>query len=434
MCYAIPGRVKSFDGKFAVIDYFGEEKRAVNELAGLSAGEYVYAQGGFVITRVSAAEAQATLSTWKDLFFELQQIDEKQIKATPWGRTRYTRIRGLMNKVLAKETLAREDQLYLLNVTDPAELEFLFNAANYLRQNEHKNSCCVHGIIEISNFCRRNCHYCGISNLHSGLVRYRMRKEEVMAAVKAAVDDYGFKALVLQSGEDDGFSIDELADLVREIKEKFGVLIFVSFGEVGAEGLEKIYKAGARGLLLRFETSNPLLYEDLHPGYKLETRLADLRKANELGYLIVTGSLIGLPGQTSEDILNDLLLAGELNAEMLSMGPFLPHPATPLADHPAPQEMEVVRALAAGRFILPQSVKILVTTGLETLSPDTRRQGLLAGANSVMLNVTPLKYRSFYEIYPNRAHRNDTIETQISSTLELLKGLGRAPTDLSVRE
>jgi biotin synthase len=432
MCYAIPGRVKAFEGKYITVDYFGEERRAVNELSGLALGDYVYAQGGFVITKVSAREAELTLETWKDLFFELQAIDEKSVAISPWSGKKYEHVRGFMDRILAGGKITREETRYLLGVTSSGEKEFLFSAANYLRQQHHKNSCCVHGIIEISNTCVEGCHYCGISSFHKALVRYRMSKDEILEAVRSAVEDHGFKALVLQSAEDPGRSVDELVDIITEIKQRFGVLIFISFGEIGLQGLERLYAAGARGLLLRFETSNPGLYAKFHPGSSWDERIAHIKKANELGYLIVTGSLIGLPGQTLDDLARDIELAGELNVEMLSMGPFLPHPATPLAHMPSPSVEDVAQVLAVARFTLDPDVKILVTTGFETLSLEARRIGLMAGANSVMLNVTPVDKRALYNIYPGRAHQDDTIDAQIQGTIKMLEGLGRAPTDLSV--
>ena len=432
MCYAIPGKVKSFDGKFVLVDYFGEEKKAINEFTDLHIGDYVYAQGGFVITRVPVREAKETLEAWKDMFFELQEIDKAGSRLSPWGGIRYAKVRDLKDRIISGGKLTHEEILYLLQIKDPEELDFFLSAANHLRQKHHSNSCCVHGIVEISNHCAEGCAYCGISRLNRGLLRYRMSTEEIFEAVRSAVEDHGFKALVLQSGEDPERSIDDLVYIVAEIKRRFGVLIFISFGEVGQLGLSRLYEAGARGVLLRFETSDPDLFAKIHPGSTLEDRLAEIRHANELGYLIITGSLIGLPGQTSEMIVRDIELAGELNVEMLSLGPFLPHPSTPMAKVPAPSVEKVVQALAAARFALSPQVKILVTTGLETLAPEARREALLAGANSVMLNVTPLERRALYEIYPGRAHQDDAIDFQITETIALLEGLGRAPTDLSI--
>lgn len=432
MCYAIPGKVKGFDGKFVIVDYFGEERRAINEVTGLQLGDYLYAQGGFVITRVGAEEAEKTLETWKDLFFELQEIDRTSSQLSPWGGARSARTRSMLDKILAGGTITHEDIVYLLEIRDPAEREFLLSAANHLRQRQHGNSCCVHGIIEISNHCAERCAYCGISFSHQGLLRYRMSDEEILKAVRAAVEDHGFKALVLQSGEDPGRTIDDLVRIVNEIRRRFGVLVFISFGELGRTALARLYEAGARGLLLRFETSDPDMYARLHPGSVLDDRLAELRHAYELGYLILTGSLVGLPGQTKDMIARDIALAGELHVEMLSVGPFIPHPATPLASLQAPSAEQIVQTLAAARFTLHPDVKILVTTGLETISSLARREALMAGANSMMLNVTPVKRRALYDIYPGRAHTDDAVGIQIADTVALLEGIGRAPTDLSI--
>jgi len=192
---------------------------------------------------------------------------------------------------------------------------------------------------------------------------------------------------------------------------------------VGQKGLEKLYAAGARGLLLRFETSDPELYSKLHNGDKLEDRLRDLKTAHEIGYLILTGGLVGLPGQTEESLLNDIMLAKELHAEMYTFGPVLPSKT---------QTDLVLKVLAICRLVDPVNAKIVVTTGFETLDQNAPKLGLLAGANSLMLNVTPLKYRQLYEIYPNRAHAAEEIKTQIRNALDLLYSLGRAPTDLGV--
>ena len=201
-------------------------------------------------------------------------------------------------------------------------------------------------------------------------------------------------------------------------------------GEIGKSGLEKLYAAGARGVLMRFETSDPTLYMQLHPGDGLDDRLQDLRAAYGLGYLVATGGLIGLKGQSEEILLNDILLTRKLKAEMYSFGPCLPIGRPVL---PAGISTDLVlKVLAVSRIVDSKNAKIVVTTGFETLDPDARRKGLLAGANSVMLNVTPLKYRQLYNIYPDRAHVEEAIETQINTTLELLYSLGRAPTDLGI--
>ncbi len=432
MCYAIPGKVKEVGKKLVVIDYFGESKKAINEFYDVHIGDYVCAQGGFVIKKVSPPEAESILSAWQELFFELKKIDLRLSRLDLEKEGIDKKLSLVLDRVLESTRISREDLRYLFNMTDRRSLELIYKAANFLRQKYIKNSCCVHGIIEISNYCSQGCMYCGISGQNKDLTRYRMTHQEIVDTAIEAIEEFGFKALVLQSGEDSFYSAQELASIVKEIKERAGVLICISFGEIGIAGLERLYEAGARAILMRFETSNPEIYEKLHPGRSLNTRLEQIRKAREIGYLIMTGGLIGLPGQTKEDIISDIYLAKDLGAQMYSFGPFLPDPKTPLAKEFPPNEDDILKTLALTRLIDPEKAKILVTTAFETLYPDARRKGLLSGANSVMLNLTPIKYRQLYSIYPNRVYDSEEINNQIKETIALLQSLGRAPTDLGV--
>jgi biotin synthase len=420
------------DGKTAVIVYFGEKKKALNEFNDLQLGEYVYAQGGYIIKKISEKDAFSILSVWKETFFELQEKDLRLSKLNYEKTGADKKAVFILDKALEDVALKHEDLLYILNVKDVFTRNLIYKTANFLRQKYLSNACCVHGVLEFSNYCNQSCLYCGINMSNTKVRRYRMSDIEIQKAVGEAVEGYGFKALVLQSGEDDYYSAKKLCDIVKKIKEKHSVLIFISCGEVGLEGLSMLYEAGARGLLMRFETSNPSLYSRLHPGAKLEERLAHLREAYRLGYLIATGGLIGLPGQNKEDILNDIYLASELNTEMYSCGPFIPHPDTYLGREPLPSTDDILLAVSTIRLANPKHARILITTGFETLDNKAREKGLLAGGNSVMLNVTPLEYRKQYAIYPNRAHEKEDIQEQIDQALDLLHGLGRAPTDLGI--
>ncbi|OPY92013.1 MAG: Biotin synthase [Syntrophaceae bacterium PtaU1.Bin231] len=428
MCYAIPGRVVAVDGAAVTVEYYGQHKTARNEFRDLRTGDYVYAQGGFVVEKVSPAEAESVLATWKEIFFELQETDLRLSRlGHPSGNEKLGRI---LDRAAEGMPLNDEQAELLLGLDDPADIDLLYRTANFLRHKYHDNSCCVHGIIEMSNACTQSCAYCGISKHNRGLRRYRMTRPQVFAAAQRAVA-LGFKALVLQSGQD-CYPVGMLADLIGELKNRFPLLIFVSFGELSREGLEMLYAAGARGILLRFETSDGELYRRLHPESSLERRLQVLRQAGEIGFLVVTGGLIGLPGQTRRSLLNDLRLAASLHPEMVSFGPFLPHPDTPLAEQAPPACGEIIKCLAAARLLVPRRAKVLVTTSLETLDPGARRLALQSGCSSVMLNVSPMEHRSLYSIYPDRAHSRDPVERQIADTLNLLKSLGRAPTDLGV--
>ncbi len=392
MCYAIPGKVLDIDKKIITVDYFGEHKKARNEFYELAPGDYVYAQGGFVVQKISESEAAEILKTWEELFFKLQEIDSELVQ-------------------------------------DP---KGLYQVANNIRHKNHGNSCCIHGILEFSNYCRCNCTYCGIRKDAPGVSRYRMSVEEIVDAAVKAVRELKFKALVLQSGEDLWYDENKLETIVSEMREKAPCLVIVSIGERGLETYRKLYDAGARGALLRFETSNAALYKKIRPEHRLEDRLDLIRKLKEMGYIVMSGFLIGLPGQTEEDILKDIAVTDSLGPDMFSFGPFIPHPGTPLAQYPSPTTEEVLNTIANARIKSPQS-NILVNTSFETLDRDNAvRLGLMAGANSVMINVTPQKYRKLYDIYPNRAGIDLEMHERIDSIVKTLHSIGRAPTDLGV--
>lgn len=392
MCYAIPGKITQINEDSVTVDYFGEKKKAKNDFFRLESGDYVYAQGGFVVQRISEREALPILESWQELFVKLQEVDS-ELSARP--RTLYQR-------------------------------------ANYLRQKHSGNSCCIHGIIEFSNYCRNNCLYCGIRESNRALGRYRMRIDEIIETADYAVNKLGFKALVLQSGEDLWYDAQTIREAIIGIRKRCACLIILSTGEREENFYLEAYRAGARGALLRFETSNPRLYAGLRPGRILRDRVDLIKRLHNMGYLIMTGFLLGLPGQSEKDIAEDIAVAASLKPEMFSFGPFIPHPATPLAGHPAPSRERVLDTIARARIENPKA-RILVTTALETLDrKNGLRLGLISGGNSLMIDVTPGKYRALYEIYPQRAGTEEAVPERIGSILALLRSLGRAPTDLGI--
>ncbi|HOY68838.1 MAG TPA: radical SAM protein [Candidatus Ozemobacteraceae bacterium] len=430
MCYSIPGKVVRIEGRNVTVEYFGEPRRAVSEMSDLKVGDYVYAQGGFVIERIPASEADSVLAFWKETFFELQERDLQLSRLHLDGAGIDRSLLQLFDRALEERPVSDEDLERLLTLETPAEIDYLFRVANFLRHKRQGNSCCVHGIIEFSSHCGGGCLYCGLTKDNTVLPRFRLSRDELLATVREAVETWGFKTLVLQSGEDAGRSIEELAALVAEIKSRWPLLLFISAGEIGVEGLRRCYEAGARGLLMRFETSNPELYAAMRPGRRLEDRLAQLRAAREMGYLLITGGLVGLPGQTAHDLVGDIRTAVSLQPDMFSFGPLVPHPATPLAGAPAAGTLMTRKLMAACRIAEPRDTRLVVTTAFETLEPRAREMGLTAGANSLMLNLTPEAVRPAYDLYPGRAHVHESVASQIDDALALLNRLGRAPSDL----
>lgn len=392
MCYAIPGRVIEINGNIVTVDYFGEKKKAKNEFYELSPGEYIYAQGGFVVQKIPEQDALPILDTWRELFFKLKEKDVQLTK----------------------------------------ERKNIYQVANAIRQEHLGNSCCVHGIIEFSNYCRNNCLYCGLRRDNQKLPRYRMEPEKIIELCNYSANHLGFKAIVLQSGEDLWYDEEKLIYIVEEVRKRCQILLILSIGERELELYRKLYDAGARGILLRFETGNEKIYCKVKPQHHLRDRIELIVQLRELGFLVFTGFLIGLPGQKNSDIIKDIELTGELGAEMFSFGPFIPHPNTPLSYMEPPQMKLVLTTIAKARIMFPEA-KILVTTAVETLDKKNgARLGLQSGGNSIMINLTPVEYRKLYQIYPERADENIDVREKIKKVLDLLQSLGRAPTDIGV--
>jgi biotin synthase len=430
MCYAIPGRIVSIQDRSATIDYFGERREAGiigTQGRALRAGDYVYAQGGIVVDRIAEPEALAILDSWKERFFELKKRDAEIAKTAKTKNK--NALASVLDKAESGALLARSEMEQVIRAEDSGSLESIYASANRIRSRELGNSCCVHGIIEFSNHCKNACAYCGINKNNTKIKRYRMSPDEIVETAEHAFRSLGFKALVLQSGEDDYYSDEMLEGIIRRIREKCGILIFMSIGERTFGCYKKLYEAGAYGALLRFETSNPKIYSMVRQGKKLEARVALIRKLVASGFIVATGFMVGLPGATGQDLINDILLTKSLKPDMYSFGPFIPHPQTPLAGTRGAAPDYALRAISLSRLIDPKA-KILATTALETLSRG-KKDGLCAGANSLMINLTPDKYKLDYDLYPGKARCAKTgVQDEIRETLGLLHSLGRAPTDL----
>ena len=427
MCYAIPGRLVELDGKTGTVDYFGEKRKVLISFQKVKVGDYVYAQGGILIDKIPEKKALEILGFWKDEFFGLKKVDQGLAKVA--GGKPSENILKILQKVNLKKELSREEIITLLRLKDKNELELLYWAANNIRLKEHGNACCVHGIIEFSNYCRNNCFYCGIRNDRK-IKRYRMSVDEIIDAAKYAVEELGFKAFVLQSGEDMWYSKDKLIKIVKEIR-KLRVLIFLSIGERSKETYKKLFDAGARAALLRFETSNKDIFQKLRPNTRFEERIELIKYLKEKGYILATGFLTGLPGENEQDIINNILLTKSLKADMYSFGPLIPSKGTPLENQEVIKKDTMLKTIAITR-LLDRNSNILVTTALETLDNCAKRQGLMAGANSLMINLTPKAYKDLYFIYQNKAGNDKPIKKNIKETLDLLYSLGRAPIDLGL--
>ncbi len=340
--------------------------------------------------------------------------------------------------------LDRTEILRWLTCEDAGALEELWQAADRVRREHVGDEVHLRGLIEISNHCLRQCHYCGLRAGNRDVTRYRMSQDEIVAAAKQA-RAFGYGTVVLQAGEDDGLTIDLVSDLVRRIKAEARVAITLSLGERTLDELRAWREAGADRYLLRFETSNSELFARMHPprGGKRPSRMEVLRQLGPIGYEVGSGVMLGIPGQTFDDLVSDLELFRELDLDMIGVGPFIAHPATPFGQaepDPVPgqvpaTELMTYKVVALARLLCPDS-NIPSTTALATLNiAEGRELGLQRGANIVMPNLTPPEYRVHYEIYPAKACIRETADLCnrcITSRIEKIgrrigKGTGASP-------
>lgn len=302
----------------------------------------------------------------------------------------------------------------IVSLTDPEERRVVREAAYRLKCRYCGKLVSMRGIIELGNICAKDCSYCGIRKSNAKVERYQLTPDDVerLGQVNA---DFGYASIVLQSGELEGEAhaafIEEC--LRRLAKYDFGVTL--SLGEQTEEVYRRWKAAGASRYLLRIETSDPNLYATLHPsGHSWERRVECLRALRRCGYQVGTGVMCALPGQTAESLAKDIVFYGEIDADMIGMGPYIPHPDTPLAAS-APALSNDARLqlglnmIAATRLYL-HDVNIAASTALQALAPDGREQGILSGANVIMPNVTDVAYRRRYQLYAGKPCLDENAE------------------------
>jgi biotin synthase len=316
----------------------------------------------------------------------------------------------------------REEIVSLLSLPGGEATEALFRVADEVRGREVGDEIHLRGIIEFSNVCARECLYCGLREANRRIHRYRMAEVEIIETADR-IRDAGVGTVVLQSGEDAYFTTDRICRLVRRIREETGLTVTLSIGERPRADYAAFRDAGAERYLLKQETCAPALYRRLRPGSAPEDRLRCLAILGELGYEVGTGTMVGLPGQTLELLADDLLKMGEIGADMLGIGPFIPHPETPLALSPAGDPDLTLKVLAVAR-LLTRTTNIPATTALQNLSPQGWLRAFQAGANVVMPDFTPPHYRRHYEIYPGRS-KTAAISDVLAGLREEIARIGR---------
>lgn len=334
--------------------------------------------------------------------------------------------------ILKKQLLAKED-IKLLLATSGVEMEALLQQALKVKIKHLDSFVHLRGLIEFSNICCKSCLYCGVRSKNYQVERYTLTEDEVIDCALQA-HQLGYGSVAIQSGErNDPAFIEQITRIIQRIKEiDHGSLgITLSLGEQAEKTYRQWFEAGAHRYLLRIEASNEELYYKIHPRDKqhdLQRRLACIDSLIDIGYQTGTGVMIGLPFQTLEDLADDLLFFRRKDVAMVGMGPFIPHPDTPLFQYadliPSSQErMDLtLKMIAILRLMMPE-INMVAATANQTIDPMGREKAIAAGANVIMPNLTPTHYREDYLIYPDKANVNDKAEECRADLEQRLKAI-----------
>ena len=317
---------------------------------------------------------------------------------------------------------------------DERQLEPLWQRADEVRRAHVGDEVHLRARCDFSNYCVRQCTYCGLRAGNRTLTRYRLGEGEILASAAQAAR-LGYGTIVLQSGEDLGYDAAWLGGIVRRIKDETPLAVTLSVGERDEAELAAWREAGADRYFMRFETSNRELYRRIHPARpgRATDRVALLERVRALGYQVGSGIMVGIPGQTIEDLAGDLELLAGLDLDMIGVGPYVPHPTTPLGLQPAAPSpaqapataLMTFKVLALTRILCPRA-HLPVTNAVATLDPIAGRElGLRRGGNVVMPDLTPLRYRRHYEIYPGAAGAGEPPEKAHAQLSAGLARLGR---------
>jgi len=324
-----------------------------------------------------------------------------------------------ISNILAQEILSKEDIVALLK-SKGQDRRLLFKCAHDIKKKFIGNYTYYRGLVEFSNICAKDCYYCGIRKSNNNTHRYQLKDEEILKAAEFAYKEkYG--SVVLQAGElFNKKHINRITKLLKKIKSlsNHELGITISLGEQTYETYKTWFDAGAHRFLLRIETSNPELYQKLHPNDSLhsyETRIKALKNLQKAGYQTGTGVMIGLPFQTIEDLADDLLFMKELDIDMCGMGPFIAHADTPLYQYkdelwPIEERFDLSLKMIAILRILMKDINIAAATALQAIDPIGREKAIKIGANIIMPNITPGSYRDDYSLYENKPCTDEEAE------------------------
>ena len=310
---------------------------------------------------------------------------------------------GLIDRLAAERDLPDGELLALITMDDPGADEYLAQRAAADRDRVYGRQVFIRGLIEFTNYCRNDCHYCGIRRSNRNCSRYRLTREQILDCCEAGYG-LGFRTFVLQGGEDPWFTRERMTELIRAIKERFpDCALTLSVGEKDRETYQEWFDAGADRYLLRHETADADHYASLHPKeLSLQNRMRCLRDLKDIGYQTGCGFMVGSPGQTPEMILKDLRFIQQLRPQMVGIGPFIPHKDTCYRKEAPGSAALTLRLLSILRLMNPD-VLLPATTALGTVLGDGRQQGMKHGCNVVMPNLSPADVREKYALYDNKA-------------------------------
>ena len=308
----------------------------------------------------------------------------------------------LTSRLLKARSLSLEEYAALIRTFTDDDAVILAKEACRVRDEVYGNQVYVRGLIEISNFCRNDCFYCGIRRSNKKCDRYRLTKEDILSCCEEGYS-LGFRTFVLQGGEDGYYTDAVMCDIVKEIKSRFpDCAVTLSLGERSRESYQKLFDAGADRYLLRHETADAEHYSLLHPTeLTLENRMKCLKDLRDIGFQVGAGFMVGSPFQTAEHLAKDLCFIADFKPDMCGIGPFVPHSDTPFGGYPTGSAVLTCFLLSVIRIIHP-TVLLPATTALGTILPKGRELGILSGANVVMPNLSPATERKKYSLYNNK--------------------------------
>lgn len=314
--------------------------------------------------------------------------------------------------------LNRKEIIEALKAEDFSQV---YKRAKEICERTKGNVVYMRAIIEFSNVCNRGCAYCGLNKYNKKIRRYNMTEQEIIERANEAILA-GYKTIVLQSGENVRIDLPKMKRIIQFITGK-GVAVTLSCGELPREYYEQLRAFGADRYLLKHETSDESIYNNIHSDGSLKERVACLKTLKEIGFETGSGFMIGLPGQSIETIADDLLLLKEIGCDMAGIGPFIPHPDTPLRDHEKGSTELTKRAVAIARILLPEA-NLPVTTSLGVLDKKERLAAFDCGANVIMKKVTPDEYKDAYQIYPAEIPEI-RVEEDRKNIVTMLEGIGK---------